>query len=225
MLRWKDLALLGTSHIAPASRQAVDQAFKRFRPGILALELDRRRFAGLLAGPQRPLRLSDIRLVGLKGWLLGVIAAWVERTLGRHVGTRPGEEMLQAARLAHAAGVPIALIDQDITVTLRRISQTLTWRERFRFIGEALTGLVRRPELQFKLEEVPSERMLRKLLRQLRRGYPSVYRVLVTERNAVMARNLTGLLRRHPGTRVLAVVGAGHAKELLKLVRREMRKP
>jgi pheromone shutdown protein TraB len=224
MLRWKDLGLLGTSHIAPASQRAVEQAFTRFKPGILALELDARRFAALWAGPQRPMRLADLRLVGVKGWLMAVFASWAERMLGRNVGTRPGDEMLRAARLARAAGIPIALIDQDVVRTLRRISETLTWRERLRFVGEALAGIVRRPQMPFRLERVPSERVLRKLLCQLRRAYPSIHQVLVVERNAVMARNLAHLVRQHPGTRILAVVGAGHAKELLQLVRQELRR-
>jgi pheromone shutdown protein TraB len=226
MLRWKGLALLGTSHIAPASQRDVERSFQAFRPDILALELDAARFQALLAGPRRGVRLADIRQVGLKGWLLAVIGAWVERTLGRHVGTTPGQEMLLAARLARESRIPVALIDRDLAQTLRRVSQTLTWRERLRFIREVITGMIRRPRLPFRLQDVPSERVLRKLLRQLRRNYPSLYRVLVTERNEVMARNLAHLAMQHPDKRILAVVGAGHTKELLGLVRRhKCRKP
>jgi pheromone shutdown protein TraB len=226
MLRWKDLALLGTSHIAPASQQDVDRAFDTFKPDIIALELDANRFQALLQGPSQGPRLADIRQVGMKGWVLGALGAWAERKMGEHVGTKPGAEMLRAARLAHERSVPIALIDRDIAVTLRRISATLTWRERFRFISELLTGMVRKPKLPFKLENVPSERVLKSLMAQLRKGYPNVYNVLVVERNEVMARNLAHLLLQHPGKRVLAIVGAGHTKELLGLVRaHQCRKP
>jgi len=53
-----------------------------------------------------------------------------------------------------------------------------------------------------------------RLLGEFGERYPRPYTVLVTERNARMARVLQGYHEEHPERKVLVVVGAGHARGL-----------
>ena len=53
----------------------------------------------------------------------------------------------------------------------------------------------------------------------MRKGYPNLYRVLVEERNEVMARNLAALMKNHPDKKILAIVGAGHEEDVLEGVK------
>ena len=57
------------------------------------------------------------------------IGAWAERKLGAKVGVSPGSEMLKAIAAAQQIGAKIALIDQDIEITLRKFSKSLSWKE------------------------------------------------------------------------------------------------
>jgi pheromone shutdown protein TraB len=42
--------------------------------------------------------------------------------------------------------------------------------------------------------------------------------VLVTERNKIMAVNLFKIMKEHPDKKILAVVGAGHAEDMMKII-------
>lgn len=218
-----NLVIVGTSHIARQSVHEVTQAIENEKPDIIAVELDRGRLDHLLHPQKSRTRLSDIRRVGVKGWLFGLFGAWAEKALGKHVGVSPGQDMLTAVRLARQNKLPLALVDQEIAVTLRRFSQALTWREKGRFLVDIVKGVIfREKEFGFDLRTVPSKQVITKLLDRVKKRYPNVYRVLVTERNHVMARNLAHLIRLHPDKRIIAIVGAGHEKELEALVQQRL---
>ncbi len=214
------LTILGTSHIAKQSMNEVRKEIDEKKPDIIAVELDRGRLEGLLNPKKQKLRLSDIRKVGVKGWVFALIGAWGEKKLGQHVGVSPGQDMLTAVKLARERKIPLALIDQEISITLKRFSKTLTWREKFRFVGDLIQGAVSRKKPDFDLRTVPSKEVIGKLIGHVKVRYPNVYKVLVTERNHVMARNLATLIRLNPEKHILAIVGAGHEDELDDLVTR-----
>ncbi len=74
--------------------------------------------------------------------------------------------------------------------------------------------------LGFDLAKVPSDKMVEKLIRVFRRRYPKLYLVLVQERNIFMARALVRLRKDVPELPIIAVVGAGHAKEMVRLLKK-----
>jgi len=223
-MKYKNLVLIGTSHIAPQSLAEVEQQLRETKPKIVALELDRKRLYALLHPAKKKISLADIRRVGFKGFLFSLLGAWAEKKLGQQVGVSPGAEMLTAYKLAREQHATIALIDQDIELTLKRISQALSWREKWNFVVDIVKAVVFRTSVvEFDLAKVPSERIIQKLMREVKKRYPNLYRVLVTERNEVMAKNLANLIRYEPNNPIVAVVGAGHEKELLALVQKYLK--
>lgn len=217
------ITLLGTSHIAQQSVQQIRKAIAD-APAVVAVELDQKRLAALLHGGKSSLRLSDIRRIGLKGWLFAWIGGIVQRKLGASVGVMPGSDMLAAVKLAHAAGIRVALIDQDIEVTLRRFSAKLSWAERWRFAIDLIRGLLfGKRELRrygfgnIDLRKVPTEEVIAKMIGVIKQRYPNIYQVLVEERNRVMAHRLQHLAAQHEGS-ILAVVGAGHVEGMQLLL-------
>jgi len=224
---FQNLTLLGTSHIAQQSVQEVTQAITNIKPQIVALELDKTRFYALTHKEKRKVRFSDLPRVGLKGYLFALIGAYVQKKLGQIVKVEPGAEMLTAIKLARKNKIKIALIDQPIEITLKRFSEELTWKERFRFIADIFKGIFfRKREIkkyhleQFDLTKVPEEKMIRQLIKQLKKRYPSIYKVLIKERNQVIAKNLAKIIKKNPRDKILAVIGAGHEVELMKLIQK-----
>jgi pheromone shutdown-related protein TraB len=219
-MRYKNLILIGTSHIAAESVAAVDKIIQKEQPQIVALELDRKRLVALLHPQKARISWKEIRRIGFKGWLFSIIGAFVERKLGEKVGMKPGAEMLQAIRSAQQAGAQLALVDQDIEITLKRFSQAMSWKEKWRLLVDLFKGLVlRKTEFTFDLSKVPSQRLIERMIKKVQKRYPNIYRVLVTERNQVMAKRLAWLMRQHPDKTIVAVVGAGHETELLQLIK------
>ncbi len=219
----KNLRIIGTSHISPESLRKVERVILEESPAVVAVELDRKRFAALLQKGRRKLSFGDIRRVGFKGWLFALIGAWVEEKLGKKVGVAPGAEMLLAIKTAQKVGSKIAFIDQDIEITLRRFSKALSWKEKWRFIVDAFKGLFLRKGVKFDLSKVPSEKVIEKLIRDVRLRYPNVYRVLVAERNAVMAHRLAHIMKQFPDEKIIAVVGAGHERDIAGLLKRYLK--
>ncbi|MBS3125603.1 TraB/GumN family protein [Candidatus Woesearchaeota archaeon] len=215
------LKIIGSSHIAKESMEQVERTIRELKPKIVAIELDQKRLHALLSPKQaRGPTFKDIGRIGIQGYLFALLGGWMERKLGSQVGVLPGDEMRVAIKVTKEVNAQLALIDQDIEKTLKRLSQGLTWKEKFRFVWDIVVGVVFRKGVEFDLSKVPQEEMIVKLLGEVRHKYPTIYRVLVFERNEHMARVLVHLLKTHPQDIIVAVVGAGHKKEIADLVKK-----
>ena len=223
-MKYKNLVIIGTSHIAKQSINEVKKVISKEEPDIVALELDRQRLAALLSEKKEKPKLKHIKHVGFKGWLFSVIGAWVEKKLGEKVGVSPGSDMLAAFKEARKVKARVALIDQDIEVTLRHFSKELSWREKWNFFVDIVKGVIlRQSEIGFDLSTVPTQATISKLIKKVRKRYPNIYKVLITERNEVMASNLAHLFMKFPDKKIVAIVGAGHEKDILNLVKQKLK--
>ncbi|MBI4738246.1 TraB/GumN family protein [Candidatus Woesearchaeota archaeon] len=226
-MRFKNIFLIGTSHIAKQSLDQIKEIIITKKPGIVAVELDQRRLHALFSKEKHKVRLSDIKHIGLRGYLFALLGGWLQRKLGNIVGVAPGSEMKLAIQLAHESGARIALIDQDIELTLRKLSDQLTWREKWHFIVDLVQGvLFPKREItkyglsEFDLTKVPSKKLIKQLIGHVKIRYPNIYDVLVHQRNVHMARNLLKISAQQPGTTILAVVGAGHEEDMIVLLKK-----
>ena len=223
------ITLIGTSHIAEESIKEIKKTLEDLQPDIVAVELDAQRAASLLQEEKkRKLSFHDIFHIGLRGFLFAKIGQYVQEKLGEKVGVSPGSEMKTALLWAQKNKKEVALIDQSLQVTLKRFSKVLTWKEKFRFVGDFLRGMLfSKKQFQrlgldkMNLKKVPSQELIKKMMGEVKERYPSIYTVLVEERNKYMVKQLVRLLRQHTGKKIVAIVGAGHKEgmeELLKKV-------
>lgn len=218
-MKYGDLTIIGTSHIAKQSLDEVERAINVEKPDIIALELDRRRFYSLFKKPGR-IRIYDIKKIGIKGFVFSLIGAWAGKKLGKMVGVMPGSEMKKAVKLAKKNKIKIALIDQDIEITLRKFSKSLTWKEKWNFFADVVKAVFsKKKTIEFDLTKVPSKKVIKKLVGQVKKRFPNVYNVLIEERNHIMAENLRKIMKMHPDKKILAIVGAGHEDDILNLIK------
>ena len=209
--------ILGTSHIAKQSIQEITTAIKNQKPGLVAVELDAPRAQALMQDAKGRISISDIRQIGIKGFIFAKLGQIIQQKLGKMVGISPGSEMKTALELAAKNNIPLALIDQPIRVTLQNFSKALTWREKGRFATDVVKGLLfpkkQIAELgldQFDLHKVPDQKVIEHMMGQLKKRYPSIYKTLVEDRNRYMVKKLVHLLREKPEKNMLVIVGAGH---------------
>ena len=220
-MKYKNLTIIGTSHIAKQSIQEVEKTIDEEKPEIVALELDKGRLAGLLSEKKQKIRLSDIRKIGIKGYIFSLIGAYVEKELGKKVGAKPGDEMIIAYKTAQKHHLKVALIDQDIRITLQRFSKEFKWKEKWNLFVDIIKGVFLKKEvIKFDLTKVPDKKLIELMIYKVKKRYPSLYKVLVEERNNIMARNLYHLMRQFPEEKIIAIVGAGHEKEMIDIIKK-----
>lgn len=244
MLDYKNIKLIGSSHIAKESVKEIKNVCENLSPDILALELDANRLATLISentvnktkknrnkknNSKRYTRsLTNIFKIGINGFIFSLIGEYVEKKLGKIVGTKPGVDMMSAYVFAKKNKKKVALIDQDIKITLKNLSKRITWKEKWQFIKDLFNAFVLKKvdsginlddAKKLDLNKVPSEEIILSMMKETKRKYPTVYKSLVTDRNKVMAKNLVILSKKFPDQTILAVIGAGHEKEMKKIMK------
>jgi len=218
MLKYKNLIIIGTSHIADSSLKEIESVFKRVNPDIIAVELDHQRLAALLSNQKPNYSPSLIFQFGIKGYLFALIGSWAQQKLGAIVGIKPGSDMIKAIKLAQANQKRIALIDRDVQITLARLSKAIRWKEKMHFFIDLFAAPFSK-KMRINLQSVPEQELIKRLLGILKKRYPGIYRVLVEERNQFMAIRLKTLMENYPGKKILAVIGAGHEEGILAIMK------
>jgi len=189
------VSLVGTAHFTRRSLQDAYQAVERLRPSDLAIELDLERF----------------RILNSACW-----------TCPRHGTCTTRCEFIGATEALGNVDANIWLIDMSEREIGQRIRQltTPTWIFRvsppFFYQEDEMTRLW---EQGFKDDVVNT---YQRRLERLRRRAPAVWRVLIDERNTIMAARLAWIasekLRDDEKLNILTFVGAAHVEGIKELL-------
>ena len=218
----KEIVLVGTAHISQASIDQVKKAIEEEKPDCVGVELDAQRFEQLQQGSRwREMDLVKVIREG-KGYLflLNILLANIQRQLGDQVGVKPGEEMLAAVNAAREKNIPVALLDRDVRITLKRAMARMSALEKFKLLYAVLLALfeMHEPLTKEKVEELKQQDTLNALLKELGREAPGVKQVLVDERDQFIANKILAA----NGKKIVAVVGAGHIEGIQKHLAHQM---
>ena len=207
------LTIIGTAHVSSNSVEEVKDAIYEQQPDVVAIELDRGRYTRLkeeMAGIERDDTISVTQIikdnkVGL--FFTTTLLSYFQSKVGEDVDVKPGAEMVGAIEAAEDLGIPIALIDRDISVTLQRALNKMGFKEKAKFLYGLLASVLGfGDEDDVDIEELKNPENLDDLIEMFKDEAPSVYETLVHERDAYLA----GSILKIPQDRVIAVVGAGH---------------
>lgn len=216
-----NVEIIGTSHIASESLVEIKNAFFKHKPDIVCVELDKGRLY-LLEHPEKQsnkISLKTIRIIGIKGFLFAMMGKFLQNKLGNIVKLKPGSDMLLAATLAKNNHLKLALIDRDINVTLKRFSQKFSYKEKLQIVKDLISGIInKKNKMKISLNTVPKDEMIDFLVSKVKVSYPNIYKVIIEERNHIMARKIVRIAKKYPEEKVLVVVGAGHKKEIVRLL-------
>jgi len=175
------LFLIGTAHVLPKSAEEVKEVIVGERPEVVAVELCPTRYLALTQGLKRASMLEAVRAGGARLFLLNGLLYLLQNRFSRQTGMPAGEEMLVAIRHAQEVGARVELIDRDISITLQRLINRMSWRERVGLFAELLLGLLpfgKRVELErlraterdlFTVQSFDSASATRRLARWSRR--------------------------------------------------------
>ncbi len=190
--------LVGTAHVSEKSVKEVEEAIESYKPDVVAVELDARRYQALKEGGQEKKEIQIKEL--LKGnnmaiFIMQTMLAFVQRKVGAEMGVKPGSEMIAAIDLAQKKGIEVALIDRDLGITLARFWAKMSLREKFKMFYSLVLASLGVGTKDIDIEQMTNEDVVSELIEELREFTPSVAEVLVDERDAFLAHNLVSIGR------------------------------
>ena len=129
-----NIILVGTAHISKESVEEVKKAIKEHKPDVVAVELCKRRHEAITKKDKwentpvtKLLRSNNAYLM-----LAQTFLSSIQRRLGKEYGVEPGSEMIAAIDVAKKNKIEVALVDRDISITLKRAWRKMGIREKFK---------------------------------------------------------------------------------------------
>ena len=146
-------------------------------------------------------------------FLTTTLLSYFQSKIGADLDVAPGSEMIGAIEASEDLGIPIALIDRDISTTLQRALNKMGFIEKAKFMFGLIASVFGfGDEEEIDVEELKNPENLDDLMEMFKDEAPSVHEVLVHERDAYLA----GRIMQIPQDHVIAVVGAGHKPGIKK---------
>lgn len=217
----KDVYLVGTAHVSKQSVEDVRHAVEALAPETICVELCPSRHQAML-NPEAWRKMDIMRVIRQKKapfLLAQLVLTSFYRKLGQHLGIQPGADMIEGVRQAESTGATLILADREVEVTLKRTWRNLGFVEKFKMLAQLLMGLI----FANKVDDDLVETLKRKdqmdiLMDAFGDSFPEVKRRLIDERDIYLAQKI----RQAPGTKVLAVVGAGHVQGIQEHIQEDI---
>jgi pheromone shutdown-related protein TraB len=205
----REIILVGTAHVSRESADLVREVIEKERPDVVCVELDAQRHKAL--SERKRFQQLDLKQVIRSRQLAPLIAnlllASYQKKLGSELGVLPGTELLEATRAADELGLPVALCDRDVRVTLRRVWASLSFWKKSVLLSTLAASVFERPELdEEELRRIREQDVLSELMKELAEAMPGLVETLIWERDIFLAHKILEA----EGDRIVAVVGAGH---------------
>lgn len=216
----REVVLIGTAHISQASVDLVREAIIAEQPDTVCIELDSQRYQALRDRNRwESLNLFQVVRKGQVPFLLANLAlSSFQKRMGLQTGVKPGAELAAAAETAEEQGLTVELVDRNIRTTLLRAwRKTGLWRK-MQLLATLLASLFEKQEInEEELARLRETDTLSAMLEEMGELLPNVKKILVDERDTYMAEKI----RRAPGQKLLAVVGAAHKPGILNAIRQD----
>ncbi|MGD9851039.1 MAG: TraB/GumN family protein [Nitrospirales bacterium] len=211
----KTIILVGTAHVSQESVELVKLVIEQEQPDRVCVELDEKRLEAI-SNPNRweSLDLKEIiRKQQLSTLMVNLVLASFQKRLGDKLGVLPGSEMLEAIRMAEKHSLPVTLADRDVRVTMRRAWRTTPFWRKSLLLSSMLLGIFDTTEVsEEEIKNLKKQDVLSEMMKELGDEVPTLKAVLIDERDKYLAKNVLEA----PGTRTVAVVGAGHVAGMLR---------
>lgn len=210
----KEILLIGTAHVSRESAQLVNTVIQEEKPDTVCIELCPSRYHAIRQ-KDRWLEMDIFKVIKeKKAFLLlsNLLLASFQKRIARQFDIKPGQEMLAAIESAEAVGAQVHLADRDIRTTLSRTWRSMGIWGKCKLLFQLVVSMGDIAEItEEEIEKMKRQDVLEALLAEVEKSLPAVRRILIDERD----RYLSGRIKTAPGTRIVAVVGAGHVPGIL----------
>jgi len=228
-----EVTLIGTAHVSRGSIDEVSGIIRDEKPDLICVELDDARYASMSQKENwESLNMVKVFREG-KGFLLiaNLVLSGFQRRMGAELGVKPGEEMKAALDLAVELGIPYALCDREVQITLRRAWAGCGFWNKNKLLATLISSAFTTEKLSAEeIEALKNRSELDGMMNELASYLPDVKHTLIDERDQYLAAKIwtsaRDLFAREQAPsepapagesaseksprRIIAVVGAGH---------------
>ncbi len=218
LIKFKDnseLLLIGTAHISKDSVNEVKQQIEEYEPDRICIELDKTRYSNKKDNQT----WSDKTLIKVlkegKGFLLlaNMALASFQKRMGNNTGISPGEEILNAAKLAEEKNIPFSFCDREIQTTFKRAWKKSNFWNKMKLLATLISAAFSKESIsEEEIAELKKADVLETMLKEMSKELPTIKEVLIDERDQFLAKSMY----KAKGVKKLGVIGAGHTKGILK---------
>jgi pheromone shutdown-related protein TraB len=218
-----NIILVGTAHISKDSVKEVKEVIEKYKPDVVAVELCKRRYEAITKKDQWENTPITSLLKSNNAYLMlaQTFLSSIQRRLGKEYGVEPGSEMIAAMDEAKKHNLRVALVDRDISITLKRAWRRMGIREKFRLTWEFMKAILGYDEGELEeldLKELMDQDVITAMMKEFGEIAPSVATVLIHERDEYIAKKI---LDESKNGKVVAVVGAGHVNGIKKYLEKK----
>ena len=142
------LTIIGTAHVSEESVNEVKDAIYEQQPDVVAIELDRGRYTKLkeeMMGIERDDTISVTKIIKenkVALFFTSTLLSYFQSKIGADLDVAPGSEMIGAIEASEDLGIPIALIDREINITLQRALNKMGFIEKMKFAYGLLASVI-----------------------------------------------------------------------------------
>lgn len=205
----REIILVGTAHISKESVEEAGEIVRAERPDRVCIELDEGRLQSLQNDKGwQELDITKVLKDG-KGFLLlaNLVLSSFQKRMGDDVGIKPGDEMKEAIRVANEEGIPTSMVDRPIHVTLQRAWAMNNFWGKSKLLATLVSSAFSNEEMSAEdIENLKEQGAMDSMMEELAGYLPKVKEVLIDERDRYLASHIWEA----PGTKVVAILGAGH---------------
>jgi len=205
----KEIILIGTAHVSRESSDLVAAVIEAEKPDTVCVELCASRYQTIRMKDQWQ-NMDIVKVIKDKKTFLllsNLILAAFQKRIAAKLDIVPGAEMIRAIEAADAMGAAVHLADREIRVTLSRAWKAMTFWEKNKLLYHLLISFTEAEDIsQEDIEKMKEQDVLESLMADVGKTLPMLKRILIEERDQYLAEKI----RTAPGSKIVAVVGAGH---------------
>ena len=211
----KEIILLGTAHVSRESTELVSSVIEEKKPDCVCVELCQSRYQ-VISQRDKWQKMDIIKVIkDKKAFLLlsNLLLASFQKRIARKLNIKAGEEMIKAIEAGKAMGAKIHLADRDVRITLSRTWRKMGLLDKLKLLFQFVLSIGGIDEIsEEEIEKMKQQDVLQLILADIEKSLPVLRNILIDERDQY----LTYKIKKAPGKKIVAVVGAGHVSGIKK---------
>ncbi|WP_407269440.1 TraB/GumN family protein [Radiobacillus sp. PE A8.2] len=211
----KEVILIGTAHVSKQSADLVKEVIEAEKPDSVCIELDEQRYKSIMEGNNWK-DMDIFQVIKEKKatlLLMNLAISSFQKRMAKQLGIQAGQEMIQGIESAKEVDAKLVLADRNIQITFARIWNNVGFKGKLQLLMQITLSIFSKESVsEEELEKLKSQDMIDAMLQEFTNSFPKLKTPLIDERDQYLAQKI----KKAPGNKVVAVLGAAHVPGITK---------